>query len=336
MATLREKAEKMLDEGMDAARMLVRQHVGLAGVHGDPGSIYSFDLTREARAIEVDLDAVSDGIRGFLAMSAVGPTEEERAAQRQLDLDDAIAAGRRLVAAGATSVSVGDTTTDITPPRSPAIRGDDPRITQAIDEIQGRLGAEQIDIYTTDAHPGDLVIRWGGRRGSLPIDLALGTLEACADGCGPEAVWHALLQAERLAEGATVEPPAQEPQPAVEEPPQEPRSPATLREVEMELSRVGVGSMVRAGAPGRVVISHGPETISMPIEAAVRALDRFTPGDETIAWQELLATSKMEDDGATWDEESASWRLPEPGRAAGEAPAPRKRRGSREEKEADA
>jgi hypothetical protein len=112
MTTLREKTEKAWEDGLDAARALVRQHLGHAGVYGDPGSLYAIDLTREARAIEVDLDGVRDRLAAYLSTRAVGPTGEERAAQRQLDLDDAMARQRAEERAAAIREELG-----VTPPR---------------------------------------------------------------------------------------------------------------------------------------------------------------------------------------------------------------------------
>jgi hypothetical protein len=94
MTTLREKTEKMWEDGREAARALVRQHLGHSGVYGDAGSIYTIDLTREARAIEVDLSEVHGRLNRFLEMKAVGPSDEERRSQRQPDIDDQLAAER--------------------------------------------------------------------------------------------------------------------------------------------------------------------------------------------------------------------------------------------------
>jgi hypothetical protein len=242
---LREKLMKLWNDGCDAARMLARQHLGKASVKGDPGSIYHIDLTLEARGIEIDLDGVNERLQEFLMTNAVGPSEAEKAEQRQLDLDDALARQRAEEAAARARedlgvnppTKAGEEVVDVLVEQLPALPAHEPAPTMT--ELEGRIDREltrlgvgedsvELEVDVNQDGSVDLCIV-----GDEPVELhrdaelVLSSLNLLPDGAGLEAIRAKLCGQE----------------PKVEKP-------ASRAMIERELERLDCAGVIEAvGAP---------------------------------------------------------------------------------------
>jgi hypothetical protein len=103
-ATLQDKIEQKIDEGFEAITHEICAKIGDSEVHRTmtPESlVYGYDLADKGKKLMIEAGDFRTRLFGFLRSKGAGPTDQEREDQRQMDLDDAIAAekGRSMVSA---------------------------------------------------------------------------------------------------------------------------------------------------------------------------------------------------------------------------------------------